>query len=769
MASGVGQQVAWSLVAPVSSLTRNGDDGGVVAASWRARRALEPFLMPPSVVLDPSSTTTSTDENAGLTSTDVYLVDSPYKRRRPTIAFVPYDKPAAGDQRHHSGEETGGGTTVMNADVLVQPHRLPLGAADGVLGGSGGSDPAASLLGDGRSQRRVVARASAGPYSRLSYIMDESCTPFTALLATLRAAGFTRVSGRAALLHKTHSLLWVKHLLPSMVDQLRQPQPGAYRKVNHFPGTHALGRKDKLCMLLRRAGQRWQASGEVSSALSGACTTNTAAARAAAWASLTPESWLLPQEAEACVRAIRQPCPSAVAAPLFIVKPTNQAGGQGIFLICGGSEAGVASLTAAVGELGGGHGSTSREENITVSSAVLSKSSPGSARRRRTLTEPFSGGSAVRAAVIDAPAVETERSKYVVQRYIANPFLLEGRKFDLRLYVVATSYDPVRLYLYREGLVRIASSPYTRTVATASTALTTLADVSDLKAHLTNFTVSKGASPVPAAAGDAGAAASGAATSGQDTKWPLSSLEAYVASMGYDWSGTLQRIHELLRLVFLSVTPEVRAALRASSACRRNSADSKAVRSLPSSPAVSSHPTVNGASPFFEIFGVDVLLVNDGSEASSPHGSLAASASASTLRPVLLEVNIMPSLSTHYSLFDQRIKANFIADALTLVGLMPPPSKVASSAAGVQETAGGPRSGYNDAFLDGLSDSEVLNVCLATEEERRRADNFTRLLPTRDSASKYRALMEVSGGDGTSTSTLSSLDAVLSAWLASSS
>lgn len=756
--------MAWSGAAPLPSLARNGGDGDVVAASRRARRAMEPFLMPPSVVLDPSSTTTSADENAGLTSTGVYLVDSPYKRRHPTIAFVPYDKPAAGDERNHSGEEAGGGTTVMHAGVLVQPHGLPLGVADGVLGGSGGSDPAASLLGDAQSQRRVVARAPAGPYSRLSYIMDESCTPFTALLATLRAAGFTRVSGRAALLHKTHSLLWVKRLLPSMVDQLLQRQPGAYRKVNHFPGTHALGRKDKLCMLLRRAGLRWQASGEVSSALGGACTTNTAAARAAAWASLTPESWLLPQEAKACVRAIRQPCPSAAAAPLFIVKPTNQAGGQGIFLICGGSEAGVASLTATVGGLGGGHGNTSREEAIPVSATALSMSSPGSAPRRRTLTESFSRGGAVHATVIDAPAAETGRSQYVVQRYIANPFLLEGRKFDLRLYVVATSYDPVRLYLYREGLVRIASSPYTRAVATASAAVTALADVSDLKAHLTNFTVNKNASPVPAAAGDAGAA-----TSGQDTKWSLSSLEAYVASMGYDWPGTLQRIHELLRLVFLSVTPEVRAALRMSSRCRINSADSNAARSLPSSSAVSSHATVNGTSPFFEIFGVDVLLVNDDSEDSSLHDSPAVSASASTLRPVLLEVNIMPSLSTHYSLFDQRIKANFIADALTLVGLMPPPSKVASSAAAVQETAEGQRCGYNDTFLDRLSDSEVLNVCLATEEEHRRADNFTRLLPTRDSASKYRALMEVSEGDGTSTPTPSRLDAVLSVWLASSS
>ncbi|CBZ14574.1 putative tubulin-tyrosine ligase [Leishmania braziliensis MHOM/BR/75/M2904] len=740
------QHVVWNTGAPLSSLTHRCGDGDVVAAARRARSALEPFLVSPSVVLDPSSTTTSTDESAGLTSTDVYLVDSPYNRRRPTIAFVPYDKPATGDERHHSNRGTEDESISMHIDVLVQPDRLPLGPADGRSGESG---PAASALDVTQSQRRVIPRASAGPYSRLSYIMDENCTPFTALLATLRVAGFTRVSGRAALLHKTHSLLWVKRLLPSMVNQALQPQTGAYRKVNHFPATHALGRKDKLCLLLRRAGLRWQASGNLSTALSDTCARSAAATRAAVWASLTPESWLLPQEVEACVRAIRQPHPSAAASPLFIVKPTNLAGGQGIFLIRGSSEAGVMSLMAAVGGLGGGPSSTSRKEPVTGS---LDSSAVGST------------------AVAAAPAAETVRSNYIVQRYMANPFLLEGRKFDLRLYVVVTSYDPVRMYLYREGLVRIASLPYIRTTATAAAAVTTLADVSDLRAHLTNFTLNKGASLVMAGESDADAATAGAAANGSDTKWSLRSLEVYVASMGYDWPGTLQRIHELLRLVFLSVTPEVREALRASSATRLKSAASNTAASLPPLAAVSSHATTNGTSPFFEIFGVDVLLLTDDSEENFPHDLLAVSASACTLRPVLLEVNIMPSLSTHYSLFDQRIKANFIADALTLVGLMPPPPlpKVAFSTAGVQNTTGSQRSCYNDAFLDGLCDSDVLNVCLATEEEHRRADNFTRLLPTRNSASKYKALMEVAEENGTPTAAPSRLDAVLSSWLASS-
>lgn len=48
----------------------------------------------------------------------------------------------------------------------------------------------------------------------------------------------------------------------------------------------------------------------------------------------------------------------------------------------------------------------------------------------------------------------------VISRYLDNPLLLQGHKFDLRLYIVVTCYDPLRIYVYREGLVRFASERY---------------------------------------------------------------------------------------------------------------------------------------------------------------------------------------------------------------------------------------------------------------------------------------------------------------------
>jgi tubulin polyglutamylase TTLL4 len=45
----------------------------------------------------------------------------------------------------------------------------------------------------------------------------------------------------------------------------------------------------------------------------------------------------------------------------------------------------------------------------------------------------------------------------LVSEYITNPHLINNLKYDLRIYVLVTSYDPLRVYMFKEGLTRFAT------------------------------------------------------------------------------------------------------------------------------------------------------------------------------------------------------------------------------------------------------------------------------------------------------------------------
>ena len=70
----------------------------------------------------------------------------------------------------------------------------------------------------------------------------------------------------------------------------------------------------------------------------------------------------------------------------------------------------------------------------------------------------------------------------VVQRYLTKPYLIDGFKFDLRLYVLVNGISPLRVYLWNDGLARFATVPYETPNPK---------NMSNLFMHLTNYAINK--------------------------------------------------------------------------------------------------------------------------------------------------------------------------------------------------------------------------------------------------------------------------------------
>ena len=102
----------------------------------------------------------------------------------------------------------------------------------------------------------------------------------------------------------------------------------------------------------------------------------------------------------------------------------------------------------------------------------------------------------------------------IVSKYIANPLLINGHKFDLRIYVLVTSIDPLRIYVFKEGLARFATEEYQSKNAKGNKFI-----------HLTNYSINKNNS---------------AYTPNEDPecrqghKWTLASLWQHFAEAGID-------------------------------------------------------------------------------------------------------------------------------------------------------------------------------------------------------------------------------------------
>ena len=70
----------------------------------------------------------------------------------------------------------------------------------------------------------------------------------------------------------------------------------------------------------------------------------------------------------------------------------------------------------------------------------------------------------------------------IVQRYLDKPLLLDGIKFDLRVYIVVTGFNPIQAFICDEGLARFCTARYQAP---------TKSNYKKAFMHLTNYSINK--------------------------------------------------------------------------------------------------------------------------------------------------------------------------------------------------------------------------------------------------------------------------------------
>lgn len=59
--------------------------------------------------------------------------------------------------------------------------------------------------------------------------------------------------------------------------------------------------------------------------------------------------------------------------------------------------------------------------------------------------------------VASATTKINRREGILASKYLMNPHLINGLKYDLRVYVLVTGFNPLKVYIYNDGLVRFAT------------------------------------------------------------------------------------------------------------------------------------------------------------------------------------------------------------------------------------------------------------------------------------------------------------------------
>ncbi|XP_017147657.1 tubulin polyglutamylase ttll6 [Drosophila miranda] len=226
-----------------------------------------------------------------------------------------------------------------------------------------------------------------------------------------------------------------------------------------------------------------------------------------------------------------------------------------------------------------------------------------SKHKRTYILKPYSSGRGRGIWITPDLRTVSKREKLICQTYIERPLLIDGFKFDLRVYTLITSVDPLRIFVYNEGLARFATHKYVAP---------TLGNSHNVYMHLTNYCLNRRNSNYNVGEGTDGG-----------SKRKLSAFNKWLTEHNYDVPEFWASVDDAIVKTIISAWPVLKHNYHV---------------------CFPRHDKIQGC---FQLLGFDILV-------------------DWKLKPFILEVNHTPSLSAD-EVVDKEVKRPLIRDTLNLL------------------------------------------------------------------------------------------------------
>ena len=207
-----------------------------------------------------------------------------------------------------------------------------------------------------------------------------------------------------------------------------------------------------------------------------------------------------------------------------------------------------------------------------------------------------------------------KREPSVVQRYV-EPYLLDGYKFDFRLYILISTLAPYTVYIYNEGLARFCTEKYSPPSPV---------NLADRFVHLTNTSINK----------------ENKDGLGNFTRLFSEVLDEIISKDPKNGPRLWKKICNVSMLSCLAIWSSIVGSL-----LNFNSERRVFIRK----PDDKGDQVLDTFSRYFHIIGIDIML-------------------SKNLQPVVLELNDKPSMAVSYDI-EYELKKNMVKEALDHISL----------------------------------------------------------------------------------------------------